>query len=60
MKQKTYFCPYCEEVMDKDDVQGVRCLNDACEYSEVAWHLPKLESFDINKQQRLLELVEDV
>ena len=65
LHQKTYFCPECENEMEYEENSAsisnpfIRCTNKDCEVWGMSWDIPTLESFTINQEQRLMEILED-
>lgn len=64
--QKEYLCPNCEGEMLHTREHGVNseyssisCKNMDCDYYEMSWDVATLESYPINQEQKLWELLED-
>lgn len=63
--QRKYYCPYCEKGMENNrenhfnqEVWRIYCTNDNCGFSGIGWEIHKLESFEINKIQRMDEILD--
>lgn len=64
--QKQYKCPNCEGDMESRkasgvtrDVHMISCKNMDCDYYQMSWDIQTLESYPINQEQRLMEILED-
>ncbi|AUR82570.1 hypothetical protein NVP1152O_088 [Vibrio phage 1.152.O._10N.222.46.E1] len=65
--QKQYLCPMCEgDMLHKresgvnSDYSSISCKNENCDYYQMSWDVATLESYPINQEQRLVEILEDV
>ncbi|WMM35503.1 hypothetical protein [Vibrio phage PJN101] len=63
--QKKYYCPYCEQSMAHETSNGyetevhlIYCTNEDCDVEGINWEIKKLESYEINKIQRVEELLD--
>lgn len=63
--QRVYYCPNCEKKLKREtensfgeEVHLIYCTNEDCDYDGVSWDIKKLESFEINKIQRVEELID--
>ncbi|AGH57556.1 hypothetical protein PYDG_00024 [Pseudoalteromonas phage pYD6-A] len=63
--QKKYICPYCESQMKHEvndgysqEVHLIYCTNEDCDVEGINWDVAKLESYEINKIQRVEELLD--
>lgn len=66
LNQRRYRCPNCKKLMTiceqttvNDKYNAVYCENMDCDYEGVAWDITKLEKYDINKEQRVWDLIEE-
>lgn len=64
--QKEYKCPHCEGGMlhkrengVNNDYSSISCKNEDCDYYQMSWDVQTLESYPINQEQRLMEILED-
>lgn len=66
LHQRKYWCPHCEGAMEieehhtvsRGEIKTVACINEECDYEGVGWDTKKLESYEINKIQRMEELID--